>query len=114
MAIREHERRPLSFADTEKLGGKALRTGVLETRQVYRGRVVAMAEDGGGQLNVVVDTGRHLTAIPAAEREFAPGREIRAEAVTTAGESSSKRRAALAWQIEELEQTRKRGHDRER
>lgn len=114
MAIRERERRPLSFAEAEKLGGKTLRAGVLETRQVYRGRVVAMAEDGVGQLHVVVDTGRHLTAIPASGRDFTPGREVRAEAVAVATDGSTKRRAALAWQLDELEQARKRGHERDR
>jgi hypothetical protein len=114
MAMKQRERRPPSFAEAEKLGGKALRTGVLEAGRTYRGRVLTMAEDDAGQLHVVLDTGRHLTAIPAPERDLTPGREMRARAAAAGAEGSSTRRGALAWQLEELEQTRRRGHHLDR
>ena len=114
MAMKQRERRPASFAEAEELGGKVLRIGVMEAGRTYRGRVVTMAEDSAGQVLVVLDTGRYLTAIPAPERDFTPGREVRARAAAAAAEGDSTRRGVLAWQLEELEQARKLGHDRDR
>ena len=111
MAIQERERRPLTLAQASRLGRKEVVRAAQEPGRVYRGRVVAMAEDDAGARYVVLDTGRHLTAVPT-ERAYERGQELRARSRTVA--SPAERRRVLAWQLDDLERERSRSHDRGR
>jgi len=112
MAMKLRERRPLTLSEAQRLGAKELVHAAPESGRIYRGRVVAMAEDEAGARYVVLDTGRFVTAIPATGQTFERGRELRARSRMV--ESSAERRRVLAWQIDDLEQERRRGRERER
>jgi hypothetical protein len=71
-----------------------------------------MASDANGKAYVVLNTDPTLTAVPAAEQKLRVGQEIYARAVTQ--EVAGERRWILAWQIDDLEQERKRDRGRER
>jgi hypothetical protein len=71
-----------------------------------------MASDVERRAYVVLDTDPTLTAIPAVNRRLQVGQEIYARAVTQ--EVAGERRWILAWQIDDLEQERKRDRGRER
>jgi hypothetical protein len=76
--MKVRERRPLTLSEAQRLGAKQLVHAARESGRIYRGRVVAMAEDDAGTRYVVLDTGRYVTAIPAAGQTFEPRREMRA------------------------------------
>ena len=111
MAMKQRERRPLTLSEAQRLGAKALVHAAPESGRIYRGRVVAMAEDEAGARYVVLDTGRYVTAIPAAGQTFERGRELRARSRMV--ESPAEGRRVLAWQIDDLELERRRGRGRE-
>jgi hypothetical protein len=71
-----------------------------------------MAEDEAGARYVVLDTGRYVTAIPTAGQTFERRQELRARSRMV--ESPADRRRVLAWLIDDLEQERRRGRERER
>jgi hypothetical protein len=73
---------------------------------------VAMASDAEGRAVVVLQSERTLTALPAPDRKFQLGQEIRARAV--AQEVPNERRRVLAWQLDELDREQKRDRGRER
>lgn len=112
MAMKQRERRALTLLEAQRLGAKELVHTAPESGRIYRGRVVAMAEDEAGARYVVLDTGRYATAIPARGQTFERGRELRARSRMV--ESPADRRRALAWQIDDLDQERRRGRERER
>jgi hypothetical protein len=112
MATKVRERRPLTRSEAQRLGAKELVHAARESGRIYRGRVVAMAEDGAGPRYVVLDTGRYVTALPATGQTFERGRELRAR--SRMEESPAERRRVLAWQIDDLEHERRRGRERER
>jgi hypothetical protein len=111
-AMKERDRGLTPMAEVERVQGKPVAHAKLEPGRAYQGRVVAMASDAEGRAYVVLDTDPTLTAVPAAERTLGIGQEIYARAVTQ--EVAGKRRWVLAWQINDLEQERKRDRDRER
>jgi len=70
-----------------------------------------MASDADGRAYVVLNTDPTLTAVPA-EQKLRVGQEIYARAATQ--EVAGERRWILAWQLDDLEQERKRDRGRER
>jgi hypothetical protein len=112
-AMKDRDRALTPLSEVERIHGKPVGHGKLEPGRAYQGRVVAMVSDAEGRAYVVLDTDPTLTAIPALNRRPEVGQEIYARAVTqevVAGE----RRWTLAWQIDDLEQERKRDRGRER
>src|SRR5208337_1420492 len=105
------EERGLLQVEEGERGGERVRGGPvahakLEPGRAYQGRVVAMASDTEGRAYVVLHTDPTLTAVPAANRRLQVGQEIHARAATQA--IPGERQRVLAWQLDDLEQERKR------
>jgi hypothetical protein len=111
-AMKDRDRGLTSLSEVERIHGKPVGHGKLEPGRAYPGRVVAMASDAEGRAYVVLDTDPTFTAIPAANRRSEVGQEIYARVVTQ--EVAGEGRWTLAWQIDDLEQERKRDRGRER
>ena len=111
-AMKERDRGLTPLSEVERTHGKPVLHAKLEPGRAYQGRVVAMASDTEGRPYVVLNTDPTLTAVPATEQKLRIGQEIYARAVTQ--EVAGERRWILAWQLEDLEQERKRDLGRER
>jgi len=110
--MRVRERTPLSVEEVRAEAPKPLRFAALRPGAVYRGRVVTYALGEDGERYAVLDTGRHWTAVPTERADLAVRSNVvaRAQRVEREGE----RRQLLAWQLDDEERQRARGHDRER
>jgi len=111
-AMKERDRGLTPLSEVERTQGKPVLHAKLEPGRAYQGRVVAMASDADGRAYVVLNTNPTLTAVPAPEQRLQVGQEIYARAVTQ--EVAGERRWILAWQLNDLEQERKRDLGRER
>jgi len=111
-AMKERDRGLTPLLEVERAQGKPVLHAKLEPGRAYQGRVVAMASDADGRAYVVLNTDPTLTAVPAAERRLQVGQEVYARAATQ--EVAGERRWILAWQLDDLEQERKRDLGRER
>jgi type IV secretory pathway VirD2 relaxase len=77
--------------------------------QVLRGELRAVVVDEHGRRVAVLDTGRHLAAIPTEQADLELGHEYAAESHV---ERDGERRRVLAWRFEDLERMREREHGR--
>jgi len=111
-AMKERDRALTPLSEVERTHGKPVGHAKLEPGRAYQGRVVAMASDADGKPYVVLNTDPTLTAVPVAEQRLQVGQEIYARAATQ--EVAGERRWILAWQLDDLEQERKRELGRER
>lgn len=68
-----------------------------------------MAVHEHGRRVAVLDTGRHLMAIPTDQGDLEIGHQYEAE---SRHEREGERRRVLAWQFEKVEQNRERNRDR--
>ena len=101
---------PRGRGGLRKSAGKPLREVGDAGGQRLRGTLHAVAFDPSGERYAVLETGRHLTAIPAdASTELELGREY--EARSRSGREEGERRRTIAWQFDDLERLRGRGHD---
>jgi type IV secretory pathway VirD2 relaxase len=89
--------------------GKPVREAPDRPGQVLRGELRAVAVDEQGRRLAVLDTGRHLAAIPTEQADLELGHEYAAESHV---ERDGERRRVLAWRLEDLERTREREHGR--
>jgi len=105
-AMKERDRGLTPLSEVERIHGGPVAHAKLEPGRAYQGRVVAMASDTEGRAYVVLHTDPTLTAVPAANRRLQVGQEIHARAVTQA--IPGERQWVLAWQLDDLEQERKR------
>jgi type IV secretory pathway VirD2 relaxase len=89
--------------------GKPVREAPDRPGQVLRGELRAVAVDEQGRRLAVLDTGRHLAAIPTEQADLELGHEYAAESHV---ERDGERRRVLAWRFEDLERMRERAHER--
>jgi hypothetical protein len=89
--------------------GKPVREAPDRPGQVLRGELRDVVVDEQGRRLAVLDTGRHLAAIPTEQADLELGHEYAAESHV---ERDGERRRVLAWRFEDLERIRNR--DRER
>jgi hypothetical protein len=107
----ERERRPMTFEELERARGKPLRLAKAEAGRLYRGELVAYAQGEGNTQWAVLDTGRHLTAIPTNHRDLEIGQDVRARAgMIQEAENLEHRRTT--WTLDDMEHQRERGRGR--
>jgi type IV secretory pathway VirD2 relaxase len=97
---REHSR--IKVAEIEPRFGKPTRLPADTPARTHEGRVVAYAVDDSDTLHVAIDTGKHITLVPVAERSLPIGNRVRAR--TQAHEDEHRRR--VAWSLDDLEHAR--------
>ena len=111
MDARTQGRELTPLADLRRQTDKPVREASEQPGQRLRGELRAVAVDEHGRRVAVLDTGRHLTAIPTNQGDLELGHQYEAE---SRHEREGERRRVLAWRFEDLERTREREHDRGR
>jgi len=96
------ERSRLKVAEIEPRFGKPMRKPADTPARTQEGRVVAYAVDESDALHVAIDTGKHITLVPVAERSVPIGNRVRARA--QAHDDEQRRR--VAWSLDDLEHAR--------
>ncbi len=109
MDARSQGRELTPLAEVRRQADKPIRDASEQPGQRLRGELQAVAVDEHGRRVAVLDTGRHLTAIPTDQGDLELGHQYEAE---SRHDREGERRRVLAWQFEDLERTR--GHDRGR
>jgi type IV secretory pathway VirD2 relaxase len=109
--ISERERRPMTFEELERARGKPLRMAKAEAGRIYRGELVAYAQGDGKTNWAVLDTGRHLTAVPTDRRELEIGQDVRARA-RMIQEAENREQRRITWTLDDMEHQRQRGRER--
>jgi len=107
----ERERTPMTFEELEQARGKSLRLAKAEAGRLYRGELVAYAQGEGKTQWAVLDTGRHLTAVPTDRQDLEIGQEVRAHA-RMIQEAENREQRRIAWTLDDMEHQRERGHGR--
>jgi hypothetical protein len=97
---REHSR--LKVAEIEPRFGKPTRMPADAPMRTHEGRVVAYAVDESDALHAAIDTGKHITLVPVAERSVPIGNRARAR--THAHDDEQRRR--VAWSLDDVEHAR--------
>jgi type IV secretory pathway VirD2 relaxase len=113
--MRQRDRLPMSFAEVEQMSGKPIQAPSTIPGMLYRGRLVAYAEDEHGERHAVLDEGRVLWAVPTERRDLAVGTQVRARSGSARGveeASERERKRGLMWQLADLERERDRGRGR--
>jgi len=108
MDARTQGRELTPLGQLQAQAGKPVREAPDRPGQILRGELRAIAVDGQGRRVAVLDTGRHLAAIPTEQADLELGHEYAAESHL---DREGARRRVLAWRFEDLERTRERARE---
>lgn len=99
------------LAEVRARASKPIQSAAEQPGQRLRGELRTLAMDEEGRRVAVLDTSRHLAAIPTEQADLELGHEYAAESHL---EREGERRRVLACRFEDLDRTRERdrGHDR--
>lgn len=111
MDARSQGRELTPLAEVRRQADKPIREASEQPGQRLRGELRTVAVDEHGRRVAVLDTGRHLTAIPTDQGDLELGHQYEAE---SRHDREGERRRVLAWRFEDLERQRDRDHDRGR
>jgi len=111
MDARTQGRELTPLADLRRQADKPVREASEQPGQRLRGDLRTVAVDEHGRRVAVLDTGRHLTAIPTNQDDLELGHQYEAE---SRHEREGERRRVLAWRFEDLERARERDSGYER
>ena len=107
----ERERTPMTLEELEQARGKSIRLAKAEAGRLYRGELVAYAQGEGKTQWAVLDTGRHLTAVPTDRQNLEIGQEVRARA-RMIQEAENREQRRIAWTLDDMEHQREHGRGR--
>jgi hypothetical protein len=110
MDARSQRRELTPLAEVRLQADRPVRDASEEPGQRLRGELRALAVDEHGRRVAVLETGRHLTAIPTDQGDLELGHQYEAE---SRHEREGERRRVLAWRFDDLERSRQadRGHE---
>ena len=111
MDARTQGRELTPLGEVRRQSDKPIREAAEQPGQRLRGDLRSVAVDERGRRVALLDTGRHLTAIPTDQAELEIGRKY--EAQSSYGRDVARRRV-LSWQFENLERQRERDEGRSR
>jgi hypothetical protein len=111
MDARTQGRELTPLGEVRRQSDKPIREAAEQPGQRLRGDLRSVAVDERGRRVALLDTGRHLTAIPTDQTELEIGRKYEAQ---SSYERDVARRRVLSWQFENLERQRERDEGRSR
>jgi type IV secretory pathway VirD2 relaxase len=111
MDARTQDRELTPLGEVRRQSDKPVREASEHPGQRLRGELRGVAVDEHGRRVALLDTGRHLTAIPTDQGDLELGQQYEAQ---SQHEREGERRRLLAWRFEELERTRARAKDHDR